>query len=110
VITAEGTLHTQPVEGIFDTHRDVFRSALVGVKQGARTIPVVCVELERTRRDPDTLLAELRALARQHEVTRAIDTFLVHPGFPVDIRHNAKIRREELAAWATRELAKGGRA
>jgi hypothetical protein len=30
----------------------------------------------------------------------------VHPGFPVDIRHNAKIGREKLAAWATRELAK----
>ena len=29
---------------------------------------------------------------------------LYHPGFPVDIRHNAKIRREELAVWAAREL------
>jgi hypothetical protein len=24
----------------------------------------------------------------------------VHPGFPVDIRHNAKIGREKLAEWA----------
>ena len=27
-------------------------------------------------------------------------TFLLHPSFPVDIRHNAKIFREKLARWA----------
>ena len=30
---------------------------------------------------------------------------LFHPGFPVDIRHNAKIGREKLAKWAEDELA-----
>lgn len=104
---ADGVLHTQPVEGIFDAHRDVFRSALVGVSVRGRRVPVVCVELERARRDRATLLAELRALARAHPPTQGIDTFLVHRGFPVDIRHNAKIRREELAAWASAELARG---
>ncbi|WP_080553146.1 hypothetical protein [Xanthomonas vesicatoria] len=29
-----------------------------------------------------------------------IARFLRHPGFPVDIRHNAKIGRETLAVWA----------
>ena len=29
---------------------------------------------------------------------------LFHPGFPVDIRHNAKINREALGAWASGEL------
>jgi hypothetical protein len=38
--------------------------------------------------------------------TAKIDTFLCHPRFPVDIRHNAKIGREKLAAWATRQLTK----
>ena len=37
--------------------------------------------------------------------TRVIQTILFHPGFPVDIRHNAKIFREKLAAWAARRLA-----
>ena len=33
--------------------------------------------------------------------TAKIDTFLRYPKpFPVDIRHNAKIGREKLAAWA----------
>ena len=32
--------------------------------------------------------------------TAGIDRFRIHPGFPVDIRHNAKIFREKLALWA----------
>jgi hypothetical protein len=29
---------------------------------------------------------------------------LFHPGFPVDIRHNSKIGREELAEWAAKQM------
>ena len=29
---------------------------------------------------------------------------LFHPGFPVDIRHNSKIGREELAEWAEKQM------
>jgi len=50
------------------------------------------------------LWAELRALGAQHAATRGIDRFLLHPGFPVDIRHNAKIGREKLAVWAQRRV------
>ena len=108
VVTSERTLYTIPCEGVFNAHPDVFRSALVGVTRGGRTVPVICVELERgaRRRDRARLLRELGERARAHEHTRAIETFLVHPGFPVDIRHNAKIRREELARWAAAELAR----
>ena len=38
--------------------------------------------------------------AKNHELTRNVDLFLVHPSFPVDIRHNAKIFREKLKIWA----------
>jgi olefin beta-lactone synthetase len=38
--------------------------------------------------------------------TAKVETFLFHPGFPVDIRHNAKIGREQLALWAARQLRK----
>ena len=48
--------------------------------------------------------AELRQLARGHELTRNIDLFLLHPSFPVDIRHNAKIFREKLAEWANKRV------
>ncbi|MCB9871043.1 MAG: hypothetical protein H6837_14395 [Planctomycetes bacterium] len=32
--------------------------------------------------------------------TLGIEVFSFHPGFPVDLRHNAKIDREKLAKWA----------
>jgi hypothetical protein len=51
-------------------------------------------------------MAELAAMAQEHRHTRSIQTFLRHPAFPVDIRHNAKIFREKLAVWATRQLTR----
>ena len=48
--------------------------------------------------------AQLLALAAAQPTLAGIATFLRHPGFPVDIRHNAKIGREKLAVWATEKL------
>ena len=104
VVTRQGTFFTIPCEAIFNTHPAVFRSALVGVKRGSETEPVICVELEpEVRANLELLTAELRELAGKHPHTRPIQRFLVHPGFPVDIRHNAKIFREQLAVWASRQ-------
>jgi acyl-CoA synthetase (AMP-forming)/AMP-acid ligase II len=103
VITPQGTLYTIPCEAVFNTHPKVYRTALVGVKGR----PVLCVELEKDAGpvDPDALRNALLALAASQPHTRGIDTFLIHPAFPVDIRHNAKIFREKLAVWAARKLA-----
>lgn len=99
VSTHRGVLFTIPCEGVFNAHPDVKRSALVGV----RGEPVIVVELERPVRDREKLFAELRERAKAHDHTAPIVRFLVHPAFPVDIRHNAKIRREELARWAAEQ-------
>lgn len=118
VVTQGGTMFTIPCEAIFNTHPAVFRSALVGVptaqsgqpsgdcKSPARE-PVMCIELEADARGQDEgkLCGELLALGANFSHTRAIQTILFHPAFPVDIRHNAKIFREKLAVWATRQLA-----
>jgi acyl-CoA synthetase (AMP-forming)/AMP-acid ligase II len=107
VVTRQGTLHTIPCEAVFDTHPLVRRTALVGVGPRGAQRPVLCIEVEpgtpRSRRA--TLLRELAALAESRPLTRGIATFLIHPGFPVDVRHNAKIVRETLADWAARRLA-----
>lgn len=104
VVTRQGTFLTIPCEAIFNTHPSVFRSALVGVKSGSEIEAVICVELEpEARVNLESLTAELRDLAARHLHTRPIQRFLVHPGFPVDIRHNAKIFREQLAIWATKQ-------
>jgi acyl-CoA synthetase (AMP-forming)/AMP-acid ligase II len=103
----EGALFTIPCEGIFNAHPAVARTALVGVSQGGTIEPVLCVELDRDAvpLPQGQVREELLALGAQHEITRGIRTILFHPGFPVDIRHNAKIFREKLAVWAVRRLS-----
>ncbi len=109
VRTSAGPLFTDPVEGIFNAHPAVFRTALVGVPRGDAAEPVLYVELAKEGPKPDrtAVRRELLALAQTREETRAVRTVLFHDGFPVDIRHNAKIGREKLAEQATRAL--GGR-
>ncbi|MFA6003709.1 MAG: fatty acid CoA ligase family protein [Elusimicrobiota bacterium] len=98
------TLFTIPCEAVFNQHSKVRRSALVGVGLWGAQVPVLCVEAE-SGAEPDRVRAELLALARQYPHTRSIRTVLFHPGFPVDIRHNAKIFREKLAVWAKEHMA-----
>jgi acyl-CoA synthetase (AMP-forming)/AMP-acid ligase II len=108
VVDALTTLCTEQLEPVFNTHPDVRRTALVGVgARGAQT-PVLCVELrEGVRRDQHARVAEeLRHLGEGFVHTAKVQAFLFHPRFPVDIRHNAKIGREKLAAWAARQLRK----
>ncbi|MGB5984223.1 MAG: fatty acid CoA ligase family protein [Desulfobacterales bacterium] len=101
VITARGTLFTIPCESIFNTHPMVARSALVGLGQAPRQEPVICIERTAEGRvaDPQRLTTELLELAARHKLTAGIQTVKFHDNFPVDIRHNAKIFREQLALW-----------
>jgi acyl-CoA synthetase (AMP-forming)/AMP-acid ligase II len=107
VQTPDGTLHTVPCESIFNTHPDVFRTALVGVGEPGSQVPVLCVELEQGigKAQHDRIRSELLGLGEAHDRTRTIRTVLFHPAFPVDIRHNAKIGRGALAGWAAPRLA-----
>jgi acyl-CoA synthetase (AMP-forming)/AMP-acid ligase II len=106
VVTPAGTLFTVPCEGVFNAHPGVARSALVGVPRPGGTEPVLCVEPEVTLRpwELGKLHQELLALGASHDFTRPVRTVLFHGSFPVDVRHNAKIFREKLAAWAARRV------
>ncbi|MER7468349.1 AMP-binding protein [Streptomyces sp. NPDC097981] len=103
-------LYTVRCEGVFNAHPLVRRTALVGIGQAGAQRPIVCVEIETGTQEAALddsgwrmLVAELRAMAEAHAATTGLREFLRHPGFPVDIRHNAKIGREELARWAERQ-------
>ena len=102
VETAQGPLYTEQVEPIFNTHPEVKRTALVGVGAAGAQTAVLCYELRpgvaRGRSAP--IEEALRQIAARHPHAAGIVRFLRHPGFPVDIRHNAKIGREKLAVWA----------
>ena len=109
VLTVDGPMFTVPCEAVFNQHADVYRSALVGVGPAGRQRPVIILEPMKDRMPPndrvkEAFLAEIRSLARANSLTRSIDDFLLHPAFPVDIRHNAKIFREKLAVWAAAVL------
>ena len=107
VVTSERTYFTEQVEGVFNSHAAVFRTALVGVYRYGQMEPVLCVELEKTAKPQASgkITSELLALGARHEHTRAIATVLYHDSFPVDIRHNSKIFREQLAVWAAQQLS-----
>jgi len=105
VRTAAGTLFTIPCEAVFNAHPGVRRTALVGAGPAGGQTPVLCVELEKGAGRSDSMTSELLALGAVLEHTKIIKTIFYHPGFPVDIRHNTKISREKLAAWAEEKLA-----
>jgi acyl-CoA synthetase (AMP-forming)/AMP-acid ligase II len=100
VQTAVGTLFTIPCEAIFNTHEQVKRSALVGIGPVENQTPVIVIETEGVI-DEKALTEELLTLGASHAITKPIRQVRYHPAFPVDIRHNAKIGREQLARWAS---------
>jgi len=98
VETKDGPLYTECVEAVFNTHPLVRRTALVGIGPPHRQIPVLIAELQPGSNHAEAKSKLLEA-ARAHPLA-TIRHVLIHPRLPVDIRHNAKIRREQLAAWA----------
>ena len=103
-------MYTVCCEAIFNNHTNVFRSALVGAgNERYRQIPVIIIEphpdhFPVTAESRDRFTRELLELGQASDVTRSIRHFLFNKSFPVDIRHNAKIFREQLAIWATEKV------
>ncbi|MFC9996033.1 fatty acid CoA ligase family protein [Nocardia sp. NPDC127526] len=103
VQTADGPMFSVQVEQVFNTLPGVARTALVGVGPRGAQRPVLCVEAEPGA-DQVGIALRLRTRAAEFEITAKISEFLFHPKFPVDIRHNAKIGREQLAVWSAQQL------
>ncbi len=92
-------MYTVPCEAIFNEHPEVYRTALVGV-EGA---PVIVVEREPGSSTTEAdLTRQLLVMGQGSPLTASIEQVRFHPAFPVDVRHNAKIHRGELAEWAAR--------
>jgi acyl-CoA synthetase (AMP-forming)/AMP-acid ligase II len=129
VATERGMMFTDCCEGVFNEHPGVARSALVGVGPLGNQTPVIVIEpkpghFPRGER-VSVFTRELLELVQPHANCHStIDNrqssstnrqlaignwqsaqVLFHRSLPVDVRHNAKINREELARWAARRLA-----
>lgn len=104
-----GTRLPVPVENIFNGHPRVARSALVGIGPRGQETPLLVVEaIEGEYPQGETMtqgfIMQLRDIGRRVPRSADIEHFLFHKAFPVDPRHNAKIHREELKAWAERQV------
>ena len=105
VVMREGVLFPDQVEPVFNAHPEVRRTALIGLGERGEQRPAIVVE-PRSKEIVATpslrrkLVRELRALGVQQPHTDRIRLLFLHPKFPVDVRHNAKIHRLTLAKWA----------
>ncbi|MDR2390799.1 MAG: AMP-binding protein [Planctomycetota bacterium] len=107
VRTRKGDMFTLRCEAVFNRHPAVVRSALIGLpEKDGFARPAIIIEPNRRlgRSERSRLAAELFRIGRNSPVSAAIETLFFHPAFPTDIRHNAKIGREALAAWAGRHI------
>ncbi len=104
VVMAKRTLFTVPCEAIFNNHPAIYRSALVprGTRPGQTPVMIVQPHQEHRPQNESQrgqLRSELLELASRNPLTRCIEEVIVRDTpLPVDIRHNSKIFREQLAA------------
>jgi acyl-CoA synthetase (AMP-forming)/AMP-acid ligase II len=105
VVGESRVLFTEPIEAVVNTHKSVYRSALVGRGQEGSQKPVVIVEpwpQERTcvQQSLRSHSEAWQKLVQDSHPGVLIDEFIVYPKkLPTDIRHNSKIFREKLAQW-----------
>ena len=101
------TWFTVPCEAVFNSHPMVYRSALVGRGEKGMQTPVIMIEpmkesWPKSTEQVERLTAELLDLAVRNPLTRRIKEVVIRKEpLPVDIRHNSKIFREQLAAQLT---------
>jgi acyl-coenzyme A synthetase/AMP-(fatty) acid ligase len=101
----DGTLFPDQVEPLFNQHPDVRRTALIGLGERGEQRPAIVIEpasraVVATPSLRRKLVRELRALGTAQPRSDRIRLAFLHPQFPVDVRHNAKIHRLTLAQWA----------
>ncbi|MFE6235135.1 alpha/beta fold hydrolase [Cellulosimicrobium sp. NPDC057862] len=105
--TADGPLAPVGPEQHVERVAQVRRAAVVGVGPAGLQQAVAVVETEPGVRRPGLAPEALTAAVRAASPV-ALAAVLVVPRMPTDVRHNSKIDRARLAAWADGVLA-GGR-
>lgn len=91
------TYYSIPVELFFNQVAGVKRSALVKVNVKNEDKLALVIE-----KNGDVNIQNLKDLAKLHNLP--IDDFFFHKSFPVDVRHNIKIDRKKLWAYAQSKL------
>ncbi len=108
VRTADGDLPTESVEPAFRQHPQVFRCALIGLGVAPSQVPALVVEPRAGAFPTDDaararFIAELRDVAKTCPLAERVKHIVFQRAMPVDVRHNAKIHRLQLAKeWSPR--------
>ena len=55
--------------------------------------------LKETKENFEKFYSELKKISQTHPLSCHVSKYFLHKGFPVDTRHNIKIRREILQKW-----------
>lgn len=102
VVCPSGTFYPEMCEQIANTHPAVYRSALIPLGQPARPALVIqpkkgCWPSCRSARA--SMVTVLLEQLQRFPATRPIRDILFMRNFPVDIRHNAKIHRRQIARY-----------
>ncbi|WP_428308326.1 fatty acid CoA ligase family protein [Lacipirellula sp.] len=100
VETDHGTLYTECCEAVFNELSEVKRTALVGVGPRGEQTPVIMYEPFTQDVDQESVEKQLADIASRFSHTQRICHFFPYRPFQVDVRHNAKINREQLATAA----------
>lgn len=101
VRTPRGEVYTETVEGVFNTHPRVFRTALIGLGEPGAQEPALVVEplpgeFPSGGAAREAFVRSLLELGARHPHTAEIRKIFFERRFPVDVRHNAKIHRLSL--------------
>lgn len=108
VETEQSTYYSIQMEAIFNQHPEIKRSALIKLQIDNRVVPALVIErLDGSKKLSEGFKRELLALKETEAFTKVLEHFFVHPKFPVDVRHNIKIDRLKLAAWAQENFPRG---
>ncbi|MGO3178614.1 MAG: alpha/beta fold hydrolase, partial [Brevibacterium linens] len=108
--TLRGPVGPGGLEALIDADAQVSRSSVVGIGPVGTQALVAVLDAEGTTLSPGLAPLDLTARLRgkiAEAVGHDLTAVLVAPEFPTDIRHNSKIDRSRLAAWADSVLAGG---
>lgn len=111
VRAADGDLPTESIEPAFRQHPQVFRCALIGLGEAPAQIPALVVEpragaFPADDKARERFIAELRGVAKSCPPAGRVQHIVFQRALPVDVRHNAKIHRLQLAKEWTPRLAR----
>lgn len=110
VMPKDNLLTPVQCETIYNRHPHVKRSALVGLGEYGNQRPIIIIEPEPSLKplsqtDKKTLVNDLFSLGKKSIHTQSIKDILIYDEeFPVDVRHNTKIQRHKLVAWARKNI------